>query len=88
MRAAVGAGADIVEVGIPFCDPIADGPVIQAASPVALAGGMTLGRALDAVARLRDDIDVPIVLMGYVNPILRTGVERFAVRAADAGWRA
>lgn len=85
VRAAVAAGADVVEVGIPFSDPIADGPVIQAASAAALAGGMTLERALDAVARLTPGLGAPVVLMGYVNPVLRMGVARFARRAADAG---
>ena len=85
VRAAVDAGADIVEIGIPFSDPIADGPVIQATSSAALAGGMTLSRALEAIARLRADVPVPIVVMSYINPILRVGVDAFARDAAQAG---
>jgi len=85
VRAAASAGADVVEVGIPFSDPIADGPVIQASSAAALARGMTLGRALDACASLTRDLDVPIVAMSYASPILALGVERFAREAADAG---
>lgn len=85
VRAAVDAGADIIEVGIPFSDPIADGPIIQASSSAALANGMTLARALDAIARLRAHVRVPIVVMSYINPILTLGVEAFARAAVTAG---
>jgi len=85
VRAAADAGADVIEVGIPFSDPIADGPVIQASSNAALARGATLTRALEAIARLASDVRVPIVVMSYVNPILRMGVTRFAHAAAQAG---
>ncbi len=84
-RAAVDSGVDIIEVGIPFSDPIADGPIIQASSSAALAGGMTLPRALAAIARLNADLSVPIVVMSYINPILRMGVDAFARDAAQAG---
>jgi tryptophan synthase alpha chain len=85
VRAAADAGADVIEVGIPFSDPIADGPVIQASSGAALARGATVARALEAIARLENDVRVPIVVMSYVNPILRMGVERFARAAVKAG---
>ncbi len=85
VRAAVDAGADAVEVGIPFSDPIADGPVIQASSNAALARGVTLTRALESVARLSREVQVPMVVMSYVNPILRLGVDAFAREAARAG---
>lgn len=80
------AGADIIEIGMPFSDPVADGPAIQRASQRALAGGMTLERVLELVGgfRRRDDA-TPIVLMGYFNPIHRYGPERFADDAARAG---
>ena len=80
------AGADIIEIGMPFSDPVADGPAIQRASQRALAGGMTLARTLELVAgfRTRDDA-TPIVLMGYFNPIHNYGPERFAGDAARAG---
>ena len=80
------AGADIIEIGMPFSDPVADGTAIQHASERALAGGMTLERTLELVAgfRRRDDA-TPIVLMGYFNPIHAYGPERFAVDAARAG---
>ena len=82
VRAAVDAGADIIEVGIPFSDPIADGPIIQKTSGEALARGMTLTRALETIARLSPQIEVPVVVMSYVNPILRFGVDAFAHAAA------
>jgi tryptophan synthase alpha chain len=85
VKAAADAGADVIEIGIPFSDPIADGPVIQAASAIALAGGMTLARSLDAVERLAGETDAAFVIMGYVNPVLGMGVEAFATRAAAAG---
>lgn len=85
VRAAVDAGADIIEVGIPFSDPIADGPIIQKTSGEALARGMTLTRALETIARLSPQIEVPVVVMSYVNPILRFGVDAFAHAAARSG---
>lgn len=79
------AGADLIELGMPFSDPMADGPAIQASSGRALAQGMTLRKTLDLVARVRAQIATPIVLMGYFNPIFRYGIERFAADAAAAG---
>ncbi|MBK7660841.1 MAG: tryptophan synthase subunit alpha [Betaproteobacteria bacterium] len=86
LRALVGAGADVVELGVPFSDPMADGPTIQRSSERALAAGMTLAKVLDAVAEYRREDDVtPIVLMGYANPIERMGHPAFAARARAAG---
>jgi tryptophan synthase alpha chain len=80
------AGADLIEIGVPFSDPMADGPPIQAAGKRALRAGMRLAGALALVRHLRRDDDAtPIVLMGYYNPIYRYGVERFARDAAAAG---
>jgi tryptophan synthase alpha chain len=79
------AGADVIEVGVPFSDPLADGPVIQRASERARAGGMTLGGTLDLIARVRDRIAAPLVVFSYANPILRMGVASFARRAREAG---
>jgi len=80
------AGADIIELGVPFSDPIADGPVNQRSSERALKGGTTLSGILDAVAGKREDgYETPLVLFSYFNPIQRMGVDRFAGRAARAG---
>lgn len=81
----VAAGADLIELGMPFSDPMADGPTIQAASERALAAGTRLGDVLELVRRVRRHTNVPIVLMGYYNPILHYGPERFARDAAEAG---
>jgi len=86
MHALVAAGANIMELGVPFSDPMADGPVIQRASERALAQGMTLSRVLAMVAEFRrDDATTPVVLMGYLNPFEVAGYEDFAEAAADAG---
>lgn len=79
------AGADVLEVGVPFSDPLADGPVIQRATERALAAGTTLVGVLDLVAGVRADIAAPIVLFTYANPLVRMGVVEFAARAARAG---
>ncbi|MEZ4972077.1 MAG: tryptophan synthase subunit alpha [Cyclobacteriaceae bacterium] len=78
-------GVDIIEIGIPFSDPVADGPVIQASNKVALDNGMSLRTLLEQVKDLRTKIETPIVLMGYFNPVLQFGVDRFCKAAADAG---
>lgn len=85
LRALDQAGADVLEVGVPFSDPLADGPVIQRASERALAAGATLPRVLDMVAAARGGIDAPVVIFSYANPILRLGLERFADGASAAG---
>src|SRR5579862_9405409 len=79
------AGADVLEVGVPFSDPLADGPVIQRATERALAAGGSLGASLRLVERVRADISAPIVIFSYANPVLRMGVGTFARRAAAAG---
>lgn len=79
------AGADIIELGIPFSDPMADGPTIQRASERALASGVTLEAVLAMVSRVRDQVSSPIVLMGYSNPIYSYGWQRFAQDAVAAG---
>ena len=79
------AGADVLEVGVPFSDPLADGPVIQRATERALAGGATLGGVLHMIAGIRSDIRAPIVIFSYANPILRMGLDAFVARARTAG---
>jgi tryptophan synthase alpha chain len=85
VREAERRGADVVELGIPFSDPLADGPVVQRAGARALAGGATVGRILEMVATLRAEVRLPIVLMTYYNPLLAFGLKAFARTAADAG---
>ncbi len=78
-------GADIVELGVPFSDPLADGPVIQRAAQRALAGGASLRRILDLAAELRREVSLPLVLMTYYNPVLAFGLRAFAEAAVKAG---
>jgi len=86
LPALAGAGADVVELGVPFSDPIADGPAIQRASERGLASGARLPAVLDLVGRARTaGVDVPVVLFGYANPVLAMGEAVFAARAAAAG---
>lgn len=79
------AGVDVLEVGVPFSDPLADGPVIQRATERALAQGTTLSAVLSMIAGIRSSIAAPIVLFSYVNPILRMGLDRFVAEARAAG---
>jgi tryptophan synthase alpha chain len=85
LRALDRAGADVLEVGIPFSEPLADGPVIQRATERALAGGATASGVLDLVKRVRSSIEAPIVLFTYANPVLRMGIDAFGDRARDSG---
>lgn len=79
------AGADIIEIGIPFSDPVADGPVIQQSNKVALDNGMNVKLLLQQVKEIRKQVKLPIILMGYLNPVLQYGVENFCKDAAAAG---
>ena len=79
------AGADVIELGVPFSDPLADGPTIQRASERALKAGTTLAGILDLVRHIRQSSQVPLVLFSYYNPILQMGLEKFASAAASAG---
>jgi tryptophan synthase alpha chain len=79
------SGADVIELGVPFSDPLADGPTIQRASERALKSGTTLAGVLNLVRRVRESSQVPVVLFSYYNPILQMGLEKFAATAADAG---
>ena len=86
VQAIANAGADLIELGIPFSDPLADGPTIQHSTQIALEQGMTVQRCLEMTAALRQQgVGQPLLLMGYYNPILAYGVERFAEQAALAG---
>ena len=81
-------GGDILEFGFPFSDPVADGPVIQKASAEAIRGGITMDAALDMVADIRKQSEIPIIFFGYFNPILKYGPERFISRRESlrSGW--
>jgi tryptophan synthase alpha chain len=79
------AGADLIEVGLPFSDPLADGPVIQKSSQMALENGITPAQVLDLIAEARPKLTCPMVVMTYYNPVLRMGLDNFASRAAAAG---
>jgi len=79
------AGADVIELGIPFSDPLADGPTIQRASERALKAHTTLAQVIELVGEIRASSEVPIVLFGYYNPVLQMGLEKFAATAASAG---
>jgi len=85
LRALARAGADVLEVGVPFSDPLADGPVIQRATERALAAGGSLRASLDLIASVRRDLSTPIVVFSYANPIVRMGLDAFAARAAAVG---
>ena len=79
------AGVDIIEIGIPFSDPIADGPTIQESNKIALDNGMNLHLLLEQVQEIRKSVSLPIILMGYLNPVLQFGFEKFVIEAARVG---
>ena len=83
--AAISAGAEVIELGVPFSDPVADGPVIQRASERALRNGVSLEQVLNLAAEIRRESDAGLIIFSYLNPILRLGLENFAKASADAG---
>jgi tryptophan synthase alpha chain len=85
MEALQQSGADLIELGMPYSDPLADGPVIQESSMVALSKGMTIAALLEELKGFRNKIHVPVILMGYMNPVLQYGFEEFCKDAADVG---
>jgi tryptophan synthase alpha chain len=85
MKALQDNGADIIELGMPYSDPLADGPVIQQSSTVALTNGMTIKKLFEQLKDFRKEISLPVILMGYMNPILQYGFEKFCADAAAAG---
>ena len=85
MKALQDAGADIIELGMPYSDPLADGPVIQHSSGIALQNGMTIRKLFEDLKDFRRDISIPVILMGYLNPVLQYGFERFCSDAAAVG---
>lgn len=85
MQALQSNGADLIELGMPYSDPLADGPVIQESSSKALANGMTLTQLFAQLKNMRSTIEVPVILMGYMNPVLQYGFEKFCADAAAVG---
>ena len=79
------SGADMIEIGLPFSDPLADGPTIQASSTHALKNGMSTDLLFEQLQGIRDEIDIPLLIMGYFNPVLQYGVERFCKRCQELG---
>jgi len=85
MKALQQYGADIVELGMPYSDPLADGPVIQHSSSIALQNGMTIKKLFEQLKDFRKEISIPVILMGYMNPVLQYGFEKFCADAAAVG---
>lgn len=85
MQALEANGADIIELGMPYSDPLADGPVIQASGNIALANGMTIKLLFEQLKDMRKTVSVPVILMGYMNPVLQYGLEKFCADAAAVG---
>jgi tryptophan synthase alpha chain len=85
MEALQTSGADLIELGMPYSDPLADGPVIQESSLQALANGMTIEKLFEQLKGFREKIDVPVILMGYMNPVLQYGFQKFCETAASVG---
>lgn len=85
MKALQSSGADLIELGMPYSDPLADGPVIQESSSKALQNGMTIFVLFDQLKDFRQEIAVPVILMGYANPLLQYGFEKFCAKAAEVG---
>lgn len=79
------SGADMIEIGMPYSDPVADGPVIQKAHELALQNGMTIEKLFSQLKTIKDEITVPIILMGYINPVLSFGFEKFCTECAESG---
>lgn len=85
MQAIESAGADIIEVGVPYSDPIADGPTIQDSNQIALDNGMSLKKLFDQLKDMRQSVSLPVVLMGYLNPIIQYGMEAFCKKCQEIG---
>jgi tryptophan synthase alpha chain len=85
IKALAGAGVDMIEIGMPFSDPMADGPIIQKSSTMALKNGMSLKLLFSQLKDIRKDVDIPLLLMGYLNPVLQYGMEKFCQDCAKTG---
>ena len=85
MKSLQKAGADLIEVGIPFSDPVADGPTIQESNKIALDNGISLKKILEQLMEVKDDVQIPVILMGYLNPVYQYGIEKFCIDCRKAG---
>ena len=85
LKALQDSGADMIELGMPYSDPLADGPVIQQSSSIAIANGMTIAVLFEQLRNFREEINLPVILMGYMNPVLQYGFEKFCADAAACG---
>jgi tryptophan synthase alpha chain len=85
MKALQENGADLIELGMPYSDPLADGEVIQQSSAVALQNGMTIAKLFEQLKEMRTIINIPVILMGYMNPVMQFGFENFCAKAAEVG---
>jgi tryptophan synthase alpha chain len=85
MKALQDSGADMIELGMPYSDPLADGPIIQASGSKAIANGMTITKLFEQLKDFRNEIKLPVILMGYMNPVLQYGFEKFCVNAKSVG---
>ena len=85
MKTIQNSGADMMEIGMPYSDPVADGPVIQGAHELALKNGMTIAKLFSQLKSVKDEINIPVILMGYINPVLSFGFEKFCEECANSG---
>ncbi len=85
MEAIQNAGANLIEIGMPFSDPLADGPVIQESSMTAIKGGMSIPTLFEQIKDIRKTVHIPLILMGYINPVMQYGIEKFAQKASELG---
>ena len=85
MKTIQNSGADMMEIGMPYSDPVADGPVIQEAHELALKNGMTIAKLFSQLKSVKDEINIPVILMGYINPVLSFGFEKFCEECANSG---
>tara|TARA_B100000809_G_scaffold261825_1_gene311472 strand:+ start:469 stop:1245 length:777 start_codon:yes stop_codon:yes gene_type:complete len=85
LKALEKSGVDMVEIGMPYSDPTADGPIIQDSSETAIASGMTIRKLFEQLKDIRDHVSIPIVLMGYINPVMQYGIEEFCAKAGEIG---
>ena len=85
IQALVKNGADLIEVGMPFSDPVADGPVIQNSSTIALKNGMSIKKLFNQLGNIRESVNIPLILMGYLNPVMQFGVEKFCQKCQEVG---